>query len=192
MSAGWQREDQADVAVDKILDAAEKAFIEVGVAATGMAKVAEFASCSRGTLYRYFKNRRELHMAYIHRSASTIVLRVREKLTGIDDPRQQLVEGILFAVQDVRERPGTAAWFASGVSGATAQLSRSSEVIEAFTYAFASKLFENSENDPESRMSARWIVRVVVSLLVMPAESPEEERTIVERYATPGILQTPN
>ena len=80
MTRGWLREDQPDLAAEKILDAAEKAFIERGVSAAGMAEIAEAAGCSRGTLYRYFKNRHELHLAYVERAALVIRDRVRREV----------------------------------------------------------------------------------------------------------------
>ena len=82
----WLREEQPGVAVNRILDAAEKAFVEVGVSAAGMGRIAEAAGCSRGTLYRYFPNRHELHVAYVDRASRQIVARVRERVGRIDNP----------------------------------------------------------------------------------------------------------
>ena len=62
-SGAWRREEDSGPAVDKILEAAERAFVELGVSAAGMAEIARFAGCSRGTLYRYFENRHALHLA---------------------------------------------------------------------------------------------------------------------------------
>ncbi len=50
MSAPRLREAQADLAVAKILDGAARAFVELGVSQSGMAEIARFAGCSRGTL----------------------------------------------------------------------------------------------------------------------------------------------
>jgi AcrR family transcriptional regulator len=69
MSGAWLREEQTDLAVDKILEAASRAFVDLGVSRTRMGHIAQYAGCSRGTLYRYFKTRAELDLAYIDRSA---------------------------------------------------------------------------------------------------------------------------
>lgn len=184
----WLREDQPDVAAEKILDAAEKVFIERGVAATGMARVAETAGCSRGTLYRYFPTRHALHLAYVDRTARTIVEHVRARTAGLDDPRQRLVESVLASVREVRASPGASAWFDPAVSGTAARVSRASEVVEAFTAAFVAELFGGPRDGSESRLAGRWLTRVIVSLLAMPGESEQEEREIVERFAIPGLL----
>lgn len=176
------------MAVERILAAAEKAFVEVGVSAAGMSQIADAAGCSRGTLYRYFKNRHELHVAYVDRAALQIVERVREHVGRIEDPQRRLVEFILGSVWEVRANPATAAWFEPGVSGLAARMGRSSEVTGALTTAFVARLFGSVGDDAEGRLRAGWFVRVVVSLLGMPGESDEEERALVERFVVPALF----
>jgi AcrR family transcriptional regulator len=188
VSRGWGREDQPDLAVDRILDAAEKAFVERGVTAVGMADVAEVAGCSRGTLYRYFDSRHALHTAYVNRAAARMLERLRIELASIDDPRERLVEGILRAIREVRRDPGTAAWFEPGAEQIAARMSRSSEVVDGITGAFVSELLGGRSGDRERRLRARWVVRVIVSFLAFPGASPAEERALVERFVAPALL----
>ena len=47
MAGGWLREEEPEAAVGKILDAADKAFVELGVSGAGMAKIAEFAETGK-------------------------------------------------------------------------------------------------------------------------------------------------
>lgn len=190
MSARWSREDQPDVALDRILDAAEKVFVERGVSAAGMGQIAEAAGCSRGTLYRYFQDRHQLHVAYVDRAALQIVERVRQRVGRVRDPQRRLVEFILESVREVRRNPATAAWFEPGVSGLAARMGRSSEVTETLTTGFVARLLGTGVDDPDSRLRARWFVRVVISLLGMPGESEEEERALVERFVAPGLLRS--
>ena len=42
------REEQADLAVAKILDGAGQAFVELGVSGAGMGEIARYSGCSRG------------------------------------------------------------------------------------------------------------------------------------------------
>jgi len=184
----WGREEQPDLAVDKILEAAEKAFVELGVSAAGMAEIANFAGCSRGTLYRYFKNRHELHLAYVKRTSLAIQREVGTAVASIEDPGERLVEYILHTVRKVRENPATAAWFASGASGMGARMSRSTEIVETLTTAFVPEVSNRPGDDTARRLRQRWLVRVVVSLLTDPAASEAEERTLVERFVVPAIL----
>ena len=188
MSGAWLREEQVDLAVDKILEAASKAFADLGVSRTRMGHIAQYAGCSRGTLYRYFKTRDELDLAYINRSARLLSARLKSELAEITDPRERMVEGILRAVQEVRDSPGMAAWFDPHASGRTARVSHASQVINALSVAFVERLLGLDRHDPSSEEQGRWLVRVVVSLLTMPGESAEEERVLVERFVAPGLL----
>jgi len=187
MGGAWLREEQSDLAAEKILDAASKAFIERGVFRTGMREIAAFAGCSRGTLYRYFKNRDALHRAYIDHWAAELAARLRDELANIEDPRERLTEGIVGAVRLVRHTPATAVWFAPGDSGRTAQASADSEVVHAVTASFVEALLAEAA-DADNRLRASWLVRVVVSLLTLPAASEAEERALVARFVIPGLL----
>ena len=188
MAGAWLREEQADLAVDKILAAASQAFVELGVSRTGMGQIARFAGCSRGTLYRYFKNRHELYLAYINRAALDLANQLNAELSAIRDPDERLIEAITRAVREVRNTPGTAAWFAPGDSGIAARMSHGSEVIESVAGSFVEKLLDPRGDDPSTRLRARWLVRVVVSLLTMPAESEAEERALIARFVAPALL----
>jgi len=188
MAGAWLREEQADLAVDKILEAASKAFVDLGVSRTRMRHIAQYAGCSRGTLYRYFKTRGELDIAYTNRSAELLSARLKNELALISDPRERVVESILRAVRAVRDSPGLAAWFDPNASGMAARVSQGSEVINALSNAFVRRLLELDIDDPTSDLRGRWIVRVIVSLLTMPGESEEEERALVERFVAPLAL----
>ncbi len=184
----WSREDAPDLAAGKILDAAEKAFVEFGVSGASMARVAEAAGCSRGTLYRYFPTRHDLHLGYVDREARRIVERVRDRTADVADPGERLVEAVIESVREVRRNPATAAWFEDGASGVAARMSRSSEVVAQLTGAFTAGLVGDGAGARERRLRGRWLVRVILSLLTLPGESEAEERELVERFALPGLL----
>jgi AcrR family transcriptional regulator len=193
MTTEWSREDQSDLAIEKILEAAEKAFTEIGVSAAGMGEIAAFAGCSRGTLYRYFKNRHELHVAYAQRTALVIQRRAHDAVAKFDNPEERLVEYVLRAVAEVRNDPAAAAWFAPNVSRIESRMSRSSEVAEVLTGVFAADVpASNLADRPALRLAHRWIVRVIVSLLSDPGEDAAEERAIVERFVVPSFMRTRN
>ncbi len=188
MPGTWLREEQADLAAQKILDGAAQAFVDLGVSGAGMGEIARYAGCSRGTLYRYFKNRHELHVAFVNDRATRLVAELRVELQDIDDPAQQLREYIMRAVQKVRRNPAMAAWFEPHESGITARMSRGSEVIGCLADAFVSSLQGERRDAPSSGMRARWMVRVIVSLLTMPGDSEDEERVLIERFVVPAVL----
>jgi hypothetical protein len=70
-----------------------------------------------------------------------------------------------------------------------ARMSRSSEVIEVLTATFVSELLEPGGPASSRRLGARWLVRVIVSLLAMPGESAAEERALVERFVAPALVR---
>jgi AcrR family transcriptional regulator len=186
MSGGWLREQQPRHAEEKILAAAEKAFVEVGVSHAGMAEIAEAAGCSRGTLYRYFKSRHELHLAYVEWKGLAIAERVQAEIAGLEDPAERTAAAILGAVREVRANPGTAAWFAHGAAGMGTRMSQSARVIEKLAGAFGE--FVPSRGN-EGRLQGRWMVRVIVSLLANPGQDEAEERALVERFVVPSLLR---
>jgi AcrR family transcriptional regulator len=194
VAGAWLREEQSDLAVEKILEAASHAFQELGVGKASMADIARYAGCSRGTLYRYFQNRHQLHLAYVDDQARKLSVRVRAAISGIEDPRERLVEGVMRAVAEARGTPGTAAWFAVGDSGIAARASGRSQGVEAALAAFTQELLGPTPEaasggaDPGALLRANWLLRAILSLLTMPAGSEAEERALVERFVAPVIL----
>ncbi len=167
------------MAAERILDAAGELFADSdggGIGGVSMGDVARAAGCSRATLYRYFADRHELHVAFVHREARRIGGLVAADASRVRDPEQRLVTAILSAVRRVREAPALAAWFAGADAAATAELATSSPVIEALGHTVGA--------DP---LAARWMVRVIVSLLIVPGRNAGEERALVERFVVPAL-----
>ena len=146
----------------RILDAAAGLFAADGVNAVGMGDVALAAGCSRATLYRYFPDRHALHLAFVQREARRIVA-----LLPVGDP----VETVLTALGEVRARPELIAWFGAADAGTTAELAQSDAVLGIVG----------------DEQTARWLVRVIVSLLVVPGRDAAEERALVQRFVLPGL-----
>ena len=170
------------MAAEKILDAAGELFADSahnggGIGAVAMGDVAKAAGCSRATLYRYFADRHELHVAYVHREARRVGGLVAADAARVRDPQQQLVTVVLSSLRRVREAPALSAWFSGGDAAATAELAQSSAVIEA--------LGDGVGADP---LAARWLVRVIVSFLIAPGRDAAEERELVERFVVPALL----
>jgi len=151
------------VNAERILDAAAGLFAEQGVNAVGMGEVAKAAGCSRATLYRYFPDRHALHVAFVQREARRI---------GALLPADDLAEAVLAALREVRARPELIAWFGAADAGTTAELAQSEAVIAGL-------------GDEET---ARWLVRVIVSLLIVPGRDAADERAMIERYVVPTLV----
>ncbi|WP_028653747.1 TetR/AcrR family transcriptional regulator [Nocardioides halotolerans] len=177
----WLADDRTRLAAERILDAAGELFTDSaahrgGIGAVAMGDVARAAGCSRATVYRYFADRHELHLAYVHREARRVGGLVAADAARVEDPQQRLGTAILSALARVREAPALSAWFARADAAATAEMALASPVVEA--------LVRGVDTDP---LAARWLVRVIVSLLIVPGRDAAEERALVERFVVPSL-----
>ncbi len=43
-----------------------------------------------------------------------------------------------------------------------------------------------------SDLRARWLVRVIISLLTLPGDNEKEERVLIERFVVPVVLSVEN
>ena len=94
---------------------------------------------------------------------------------------------MIAALDGVRSTPTLAAWFGEASVGTASELAGASEVVEAMAAAFLGGA-DDEVADADTRERARWLVRVVVSLLTMPAASRGAERRLVERFVVPVVL----
>jgi AcrR family transcriptional regulator len=70
---------------ERILDAAERCFIESGFHAASVAHIAETAQMSAGLIYRYFKNKNAIVKAIIDRHLEEEAHRSLDGLNSVDD-----------------------------------------------------------------------------------------------------------
>lgn len=174
--------DQASIAADQILDAAGRCFLEFGVGKTTIGHIASEANCSRMTIYRYFDDRDALRTAFAHREAQRIGTDVAAAVRCIRNPAKRLIDAVMLAVTMVRENPAQSAWF----SGEDLQIGRdfamSSEVIGAMIRAFL------HDESAEARERAQYLSRIILSLLIVPGDTAEDERRLLERFVVPIVL----
>jgi AcrR family transcriptional regulator len=178
----WITDEVSEVAVERILDAAEHLFAENGPHGVGMDAVAKAAGCSRATLYRYFDNKRALEFAFAHREARTIVESVANRIESIDDAHERAVEAVAAAIQEVRTKPTLLAWIGPGDAGQISELLRESPLIETFTARFVGERDDLPDLD-----LARWVLRCIVSFLAVPGADDEEERRLISRFLAPVL-----
>ena len=158
-------------------------------ASVGMHDIAKAAGCSRATLYRYFENREALHTAYVHREAYALHHRLVERIAGISDSRERLVAGFLTSLDLVRQSPALQSWFAASDAPIGAEMAEQSDVIKAMGAAFVASLEPHGDLAAVDR-KARWLVRVLTSLLIFPGRDAEDERAMVEEFLAPMVEST--
>ncbi|ULE31529.1 TetR/AcrR family transcriptional regulator [Mycobacterium sp. IDR2000157661] len=186
MAGDWLAARRTEVAADRILDAAGELFAEKEAATVGMHEIASAAGCSRATLYRYFENREALYTAYVHRESYRLYREMTEQINSLTDPRERLIEGMLASLRNVRESPALASWFATTQRPIGAEMAEESEVIKALTEAFVISL---GRDDPDTvAHRARWLVRVMTSLMLFPGHDEDDERSMLEEFVVPIVL----
>jgi AcrR family transcriptional regulator len=187
MGTDWLGERRTEVAAERILDAAEDLFTEHDAAAVGMNEIARAAGCSRATLYRYFENRDVLYTAYVHRETHRLFGEIGERLSGLADPHERVVEGALAALHRVRETPALASWFASTARPIGGEMAERSDVIRSLVQAFLASMGDQTDVE----MRARWLVRVLISLLQFPGRDEADERMMLETFVVPLVAAAP-
>jgi AcrR family transcriptional regulator len=181
----WLAAHRSEAAVDRILDAAEELYTRRDQASIGMNEIARAAGCSRATLYRYFENREALRTAYVHREARRLGRAIADEIGGVEDPRERLVAGMIAALRMVRESPALSPWFAISRPPIGGELAGQSEVITALAAAFVGSLGPEDRAVVERR--ARWVVRVLTSLLTYPGRDEADERAMIEEFVVPIV-----
>ncbi|MGV0645589.1 TetR/AcrR family transcriptional regulator [Mycolicibacterium sp. XJ879] len=186
MAGDWLAARRTEVAADRILDAAGELFAKHEAATVGMHEIAAAAGCSRATLYRYFDSRDALYTAYVHREAYRLYSEMTDQVASVADPRERLIEGMMASLRNVRESPALASWFAKTQRPIGAEMAEQSEVIRALTEAFVISL---APDEPEIvGHRARWLVRVMTSLLVFPGHDEADERSMLEEFVMPIMV----
>ena len=190
LNTRWPRHGDEQVAVDELLDAAGRAFAELGVARATMVDVARAAGCSRATLYRYFPEpgraapgvRAPGHPAD-RRAAGRRPRRRRAGLAGRSDPRS--------GIAHVRADPLLAVWFEPENMAVPMAVSQSSELLQSMSVGLSTSSTEPPIERDELERRAGWLLRSIVSLLAMPGADAETERAMVESFVVPVLTAPP-
>ena len=185
----WLAAKHTEVAADRILDAAEELYTQRDPASIGMNEIARAAGCSRATLYRYFENREALRAAYVHRETYRLSREIKHQIDGVDDPRERLIASIAVTLRMVRDSPALASWFAVTRPPIGGEIAGQSKVITALAAAFVNSL--GAEEPATIERRARWVVRVITSLLMFPGQDEADERAMIEEFVVPIVTQVP-
>lgn len=189
MPRDWLSARRSEVAADHILDAADALFTKQDAATVGMHEIAAAAGCSRATLYRYFENRDALYTAYVHREARRLYEEVSEQVATVTDPALRLIEGVITALNAVRDSPALASWFATAQRPIGGEMAEHSEVIRALVEGFVRSLAGGTgQAEDEVGRRARWLVRVMVSMLVFPGTDEADERAMLAEFVAPLVI----
>lgn len=193
MPRDWLSTRRSEVAAGLILDAADELFARQDAASVGMHDIARAAGCSRATLYRYFDNREALYTAYVHREARRLYDELTRKVADLTDPTERLIEGAITSLRAVRESPALSSWFATASPPIGGEMAEHSEVIRTLVEGFVRSLGGEAATGPDAAVEhrARWLVRIMVSLLVFPGTDEDDERAMLAEFVAPLVVGAP-
>src|SRR4051794_39926808 len=91
---------------EEILTEAARLFAERGYDKTDTTLLAETVGVGKGTVYRYFPSKRELFLAAADRVMRMLRQHVDSRIAPVDDPVEQIANGIFGFLEFFAEHPG--------------------------------------------------------------------------------------
>jgi AcrR family transcriptional regulator len=173
-------EGRRSAAAERIYAAAAELIYRDGMDAFSVDVLATQTHCSRATIYRYVGGKKDIREAVLARAASRIVQTVRASVEGRTGP-DRVLTAIGVAVAEIRSDPAGQLFVDSARSGGWNWLTASEGVT-----AFATELTGIADDDPQA---AKWILRLVLSLLLLPDSDPSTEHRMLQRFVAPAFAE---
>lgn len=163
-----------------------------------MEDVARAAGMSRATVYRYFENRDALLLGVASRQAASLATDAMGYLAQFDDIRDWLVEGLLFTLRELPNRPVFASLVTSLESrsgttlflGSTGMIDIGVNVLKPmFGMAKQQGLLRE---DVDLDFLIEWLLRVLWTYLNAPSQVAENEegmRRLFRMMVLPAVLK---
>jgi AcrR family transcriptional regulator len=153
----------------RILDAAGRLLVEVGLEELEVDRVAELAGVGRSTVYRRFDGRNALLAATVAHEAQRLLGALADAVAGIDEPEEQLVAafcaGLRLAratglAERIRDEPLLLRLLT--VDGGPVLAAASDQL------ATAAQDLDPTVDDRAARETAELLVRLAISLVLTP------------------------
>jgi AcrR family transcriptional regulator len=163
-----------------------------------MEDVARAAGMSRATVYRYFENRDALLLGVASRQASSLAAEAISHLTQFSSISDWLVEGLLFTLREMPNRPVFASLVTSLDShsssslllGSTGLVQIGVNVLRPMFASAQSQGLLRDEVDPD--MLVEWLLRILWTYLNAPSHVATDEegmRKLFRMMLIPAVLK---
>lgn len=167
-------------AAERIYSAATELIYRDGMDSLNIDALAAATHCSRATIYRYVGGKKDIRDAVLARAATRVVETVRASVGGRTGP-DRVLTAIEVAVTEIRSDAAGQLFADSVRSGGWTWLTASPAVVD-----FARELAGLAGDDAAA---ARWIVRLVLSLLLWPGADPRAEHDTLARFVAPAFAE---
>jgi AcrR family transcriptional regulator len=181
---------------DGVLDAAAECYLRIGVTKTTAADIARSAGISRATLYRRHGSHEAIFLAVLTRESEAMAADADCHLRGVDDPSERMLEGMLFAIGEIRSRPVHAAVFGGGSAAWAAGRAIREEAVRRVGLAGVRPLVAPAVlggavlSEEALGDLVDWILRILISYAAVPGDggrSPEEVRRQLTEWFLPAF-----
>ena len=177
----------------RILDAAGRLLVDVGLDDLEVDQVAELAGVGRSTIYRRFDGRNALLAATVAHEARRLLAALGEAVSGIDDPREQLVTafctGLRFArasglAERIRDEPLLLRLLT--VDGGPVLAAASTQLTEL------ARAVDLELDQRHAAQTAELLVRLAISLVLTPESTLDLDdgcEATIRRHLAPLLGQ---
>jgi AcrR family transcriptional regulator len=183
---------------ERLLDSAEGCLEQFGPQKTSMEDVARAAGMSRATVYRYFENRDALLLGVASRQASALASEAISYLSRFNTISDWLVEGLLFTLREMPNRPVFASLVTSLDSRASGSLLLGSTGLVQIGVNVLQPMFANAKeqgllrDDIDPEMLIEWLLRMLWTYLNAPSQVATDEegmRKLFRMMLIPAVLR---
>jgi AcrR family transcriptional regulator len=176
------------VEFDAVLDAAASCYLRFGVGKTTAADIAEAVGISRATLYRRFGSHEAIFLAVLTRESAAMAVDADAFLARFEDPRERILEGMLYSIREIGRRPVHAAVFGGDSVAWAATQAIQAEALRRIGEAgvrplLESSLADGSVSEKEMMGLVDWILRVLISFAVIPGNGGRKPGDIRRQLA---------
>ena len=180
---------------DAVLDAATSCYLRFGVAKTTAADIAQAVGVSRATLYRRFGSHEAIFLAVLARESAAMAADADMHLASVQDPVERILEGMMFAIEEIGQRPVHAAVFGGDSAAWAATQAIRVEALRHIGEAgvrplLASSLADGSVSEQDMSDLIDWILRILISYAAVPGDGgrqPEEIRRQLAAWFLPAF-----